>query len=205
MPTGRDRQGRQRAPSRPSGRAASPGGPRAAARSSGPSGSASRGRITWVSGSPNRALHSSRTGPVRGEHQASVERATERGAAAGQLGQDRPVEALEQLVGLVGEVRQRAVGAHPAGVRAASPSPSRLWSRAIGRASASRPSHRAIRLASRPSRRSSTTTGPSRRPTSIARERLVAQCVADRHALARGQAVGLDHDARGRAPRARGA
>ena len=37
--------------------------PAAAASSNGPSGAASRGRIACVSGSPNRALHSSRTGP----------------------------------------------------------------------------------------------------------------------------------------------
>ncbi len=66
--------------------------PRAAASRSGPSATASRGRIACVSGSPKRALHSSSTRPVVGQHQARVERATERGAAAGQLREDRPVE-----------------------------------------------------------------------------------------------------------------
>ncbi len=93
--------------------------PRAAASRIGPSAVARRGRIACVSGSPKRALHSSRIGPVGGQHEPGVQRATERGPASGQLGQDRPVDRLEQGHGLVvGQVRDRAVGAHPAGIRA---------------------------------------------------------------------------------------
>ncbi len=56
---------------------------------------------------------------IRREHQTRVERATERGAAPGQLGQDRAVEEPKQVLpGLIGQLRERAVGTHPAGVRA---------------------------------------------------------------------------------------
>ena len=66
---------------------------------------------------PGVALEQDRA--VRRQHEASVERATERGAASGQLGQDRAVEPVDQVIRrLVGEIGQRRVRAHPAGVGA---------------------------------------------------------------------------------------
>ena len=57
--------------------------------------------------------------PVRGEHQAGVQRATERGPAASQLGEDRFVDRGEQRRGpLVGQVLDRTEGAHATRVRA---------------------------------------------------------------------------------------
>ncbi len=57
-------------------------------------------------------------GTVRGQHEASVKRATERGAAAGQFGEDRAVESGDEIVRrLVREVGQGRVRAHAAGVR----------------------------------------------------------------------------------------
>ena len=54
---------------------------------------------------PGVALEEHRT--VLGQHQSGVEGATERGTAAGQLGEDRPVERLDDVGGrLVGEVRR---------------------------------------------------------------------------------------------------
>ena len=54
-----------------------------------------------------------------------------------------------------------------------------------------------MRLASRPTSRSSTTSGPLGAPIAIASSASLER-VADGHALARGQPVGLDHDARAR-------
>ena len=66
---------------------------------------------------PGVALQQDRS--VGGEHQPGVQRPTERGAAPGQLGQDRPVEALDEVVGrAIRQVRERRVRAHPAGVGA---------------------------------------------------------------------------------------
>ena len=56
----------------------------------------------------------------RGQRQPGVEQPAERGAAAGQLGGDRGHHVGDQLGGqLRRRPRQRGVGAHPAGVRAA--------------------------------------------------------------------------------------
>ena len=97
-----------------------------------------------------------------------------------------------------GRSGERAVRAHPARVRAAVAVERAACGRArAGRATASRPSHRAMTLASRPWSRSSTTTrspGASRAPAIAACG--LGEVVADRHALAGGQAVGLDHDPR---------
>ena len=85
-----------------------------------------------------------------------------------------------------------------------SPSSSRLWSRASGSATASRPSHSAMRLASRPCRRSSTTTQAtaSRRSLQTGRRGQLldgafglGRRIAHDHALACRQAIRLDHDA----------
>ena len=188
---------------------AGPRSPRAAASSSGPSATASRGRIACVSGSPKRALHSSRTGPSVGQHQARVERATERGAASGQLGQDRPVEAVEQgSAASSGQVRQR---------RCRRPSRRcsgrgrrrrrRLWSRAIGSGDRAPPVAQGDEARLAPGR-----AAPRRRPRPVAdglgrtgRSRRspvrLVERVADRHALAGRQAVRLDDDARAAAAR----
>ena len=116
--------------------------------------------MTCVSGSPSRALHSSRTRAVVGEHQAGVQEAAERRAAAGQLGQDRPVERSTRIAStaVVGQVGQRAEGAHPAGVRARVAVARAACGRGRRQRERPRPSHSAITLASRPSSRSSTTT-----------------------------------------------
>ena len=66
--------------------------------------------------------YSSRTRAVGGQHQAGVQEAAERDPAAGQLGEDRDVDRLDDGVDRrIVEVRQRRVGAHAAGVRAAVP------------------------------------------------------------------------------------
>ncbi len=55
--------------------------------------------------------------PVGGQHEARIQRATERRPAAGQLSEDRLVEVGQQRRSAgIGQVRQRAVGTHPAGV-----------------------------------------------------------------------------------------
>src|SRR4029079_5271081 len=57
-------------------------------------------------------------GPVNGQHQAGIERATEWGPATRQLGQDRAVEALDELVGcVIRQVFEWAVCPHPARIR----------------------------------------------------------------------------------------
>ena len=66
---------------------------------------------------PRVALEQDRA--VRREHQAGVQRATERRPAPGQLGEDRFVDRREQGGGLgVRQVLDRAEGAHAARVRA---------------------------------------------------------------------------------------
>ena len=83
-----------------------------------------------------------------------------------------------------------------------SPSPTRLWSWLVAIGSAVRPSTIEMKLASSPSRNSSITT----RAPALA-EGVAAEHVGDRglgfgqghrhdHALAGGEAVGLDHDRR---------
>ena len=75
--------------------------------------------MTWVSGSPKRALHSSRTGPSAVRMRPAYNAPRNGVAATGQLAQDRDVEAGDELRGaLVGQVGQRRVRTHPAGVRA---------------------------------------------------------------------------------------
>ena len=186
---------------RRSARAAPRESPRAAASSSGPSAPPSRGRIAWVSGSPKRALNSSRTRPVRGQHQPGVQGAAERRPAPGQLGQDRPVEASTRIRRrrVVGQVRQRAVGPHAAGVR-----PGVAVERAAcGRAR--RQGHGVAAVADRDDARLGTgqpllDDAPcarrirARTGWSMAASASVER-VADGHALAGRQAVGLDHDA----------
>ena len=116
--------------------------------------------MACVSGSPNRALHSSRTGPSVGQHQARVQGAAERGPATGQLGQDRAVDRGEQAR----RPRRRAdrrPGCRPPSRPCSVPCRRRRV--ACGRArpaarSPRRPSQSAMRLASRPTSRSSTTT-----------------------------------------------
>ena len=198
----------------PDAPSAGPRSPRAAASRIGPSATASRGRIACVSGSPKRALHSSRTGPSVGEHQAGVERATERGAAAGQLGQDRrggrppagPARPRRRAPGAgCRHPSRRCSGRGPRRAVACDRGPSAGRQRVL-------PSQMAMRLASRPTSRSSTTTQSRvRRPRLRRRARRelldrpfrLRERVADRHALAGHQPVRLDHDAAARRPRGR--
>ena len=100
-----DRRRRQRGRRCPASRSR----PRAAASSNGPSATARRGRITWVSGSPKRALNSSSRGPSAVSIRPGVERAAERRAASGELAKDRSVEPLDDVLdGLVREIRPAA-------------------------------------------------------------------------------------------------
>ena len=143
----------------------------------------------------------------RREHQAGVQGAAERQCRAGPA---RPERACGPRRG---EWR-RGCPADPArGCRRPSRPcsvrrrrrASRLWSRAGGRASASWSSHRAIRLASRPSEpllyhderlgRDAGRGCPGPTPRALSAASALDEVVADRDALARHQAVGLDHDA----------
>ncbi len=135
---------------------------------------------------------------VVGQHQAGVQRATERGAAAGQLGEDRPVEGLQERRD---RRRRRGPGAGCRRPCRRCSAPRRRRAGACGRgpagsASASRPSHEGdeARLAAA-SRSSTTTRAPRAASAAIERARRLVEVVADRHALAGGQPVGLDHDA----------
>ena len=113
-PDRRAREGRQpRSPATAARRSR-----RAAAASTGPSATARRGRITCASGSPSRALHSSRTGPSSVSISPAYRNPTNgvpRRASSARIG--RWTVATIGVDGLVGEVGQRRVGAHPAGVR----------------------------------------------------------------------------------------
>ena len=92
--------------------------PFAAASSSGPEGRGEPGQDHLCLGVAEPCVALEQDGPIGGEHQPGIERATERGAAPGQLREQRPVEPFDEVVrGLVGEVLERTVGTHPTGVR----------------------------------------------------------------------------------------
>ena len=79
-----------------------------------------------------------------------------------------------------------------------SPSKARLWSWAVPSKRQSSPSARTKRLASSPGMNSSMTTrapGPSREDR-VERGVRLGEGLGDGHALAGGEAVGLDHDRR---------
>ena len=117
------------AASGPAARSTPASDPSATAASASSRSPSSRGRIAWVSGSPKRQLNSSTLRAVVGQHQPRVEEALEGGAAGGQLAEHRPVDRLDELLRLPRRPgRHRRVAPHPAGVRAASPSSSRLKS-----------------------------------------------------------------------------
>ncbi len=145
---------------------------------------------------PRVALEEDRA--VRGQHQAGVEEAAERGAAArpsrrgsGDGRRPRPAPRPPSSRSGSGEYAPMPPVFGPR-----SPSHRRLWSRAAGRAAARVPSQTAMTLASRPSRRSSMTrAGASGRAPGEERRREVERLlgrVGDDHALARGEAVGLE-------------
>jgi hypothetical protein len=82
-----------------------------------------------------------------------------------------------------------------------SPSNARLWSPAVASGRAVLPSHRAKNETSSPSRQSSMRTSAPAAPKRPEKTSRTAACASanargDRHALARRQAVGLDHDRR---------
>ena len=69
---------------------------------------------------PETAVELEHLRAVVGQHEARVEHAGERSAAVRELRQHGPVNRIDELFNLsVAEPRDRRVGAHPAGVRAA--------------------------------------------------------------------------------------
>ena len=152
---------------------------------------------------PCVALEEHRTGP--GEHQARVERAHERGPATRQLGEDRAVDRRNELGdGLVGQVGKRAVRAHAAGVRAAVTVGEPLV------VAGKRQREGVAAVAQRDQRRflalepllhhHADADRALPWPVVVGKERVerlvrLPGVRADRHALPRRKAVGLDHDA----------
>ena len=108
--------------------------PRAAASSNGPSGAGQARQEDLRLRVAEARVALEQTGAVGGQHQAGVQRAPERRAAAGQLGEDRPWKRVDEVGGrVVGQVRQRASTAPmPPVFGPLSPSSRRLWSRASG-------------------------------------------------------------------------
>ena len=129
-PPGRSPTAARRAGSGPAepGAAARAGAPSAAASRSGPSGDGEPRQDGLRLRVAEADVELEQARAVGGQHQAGVEGAAERRAAPGQLGQDRPVDRSRgsRSTAVVVEVGQRRVGAHAAGVRPASPSPSAL-------------------------------------------------------------------------------
>ena len=159
----------------------------------------SRGSTAWVSGSPKRALNSSTFGPVGADHQARRRGRRGRGARAGHRRQRRPVHGVDDLLDLAAaEAGHRRVAAHAAGVRAPGRRRRSACSPGPGRA-APRSRRRRARAARAPRPRGTPRGRPSVSPkrrsakkTSTA-SRGLGLVGADDHALARGQAVGLEH------------
>ena len=146
-----DRDGRAgRRGSRPPARrpSAAARSPRAAASSSGPSGDGKPRQDACVSGSPKPRVALEQDSGRR--RSASGRRRARHGTGC-RGGPARPGWAGGSARGASPAASDRSgsgQGTHAAGVRAGSPSSRRLWSRASGRATASRPSQTAMRLAS---------------------------------------------------------
>ena len=151
-------------------------------------------------GVPEARVALEQDGPVVGQHQPGVEGASERSAASGQLGQDRAVECVEEaLGGVVGQVRQGAVCAHAAGVRALVAIEQSLV------VSRSRQRDRIATIADRDEARLAAAEplldddprrrGIGRRRQGQDRGLRLGRRFADRHALAGREAIGLDDDA----------
>jgi hypothetical protein len=139
----------------------------------------------------------------RVDHQAGVEESGEWHAVGDHAAHGR-LDHLAQhaRMHLGRDHRRRRVGAHAAGVRPVSPSPTRLWSCEVAIGSACSPSTIEMKLASSPSRNSSMTTREPAAPKALPAEHVADRGLrlVQRHrhddALARGQAVGLHHDRR---------
>ncbi len=114
------------APGHQSGRA-----PRAAASNHGPRATASRGSITCVSGSPSLALHSSRTGPRVGQHEAGIQEPPERvPRRASSVRMAAWVVRMTSSTSSAGRSGRREYAPMPPVFGPRSPSHNRLWSRA---------------------------------------------------------------------------
>ena len=194
--------GRRRGARRPSPRAARRAPPRAAAararRRAAAGSPASRGRRTGRCTRAGPGRRRSASGRRRGRRGTGVPRR----ASSARIG--RWKASSERLGLVVGQVGERAVGAHAAGVRAGVAVDAAACGRAPpagrprrGRRRARSGSPRARRAAPRRrpagDRRAGATPRARHRTARRSPGRLVER-VADRHALAGGQAVGLDHD-----------
>ena len=161
----------------------------------------SRSISTWHSGSPKRALNSTSFGPVGGDHHLAEEHAAVGRALGGDAGEGR----LDQPRARLPRPRRRSAPApaHRSPCRRCW-GPGRRRRRACGpgrRRTAGWSRRRRGRTARR-SRRPGTPRSPPARPAAPKRPPSASSIAAsavgavwrDDHALAGGQAVGLDHD-----------
>ena len=190
----------------PTDRTTAPRSPCAAASRTGPSGPASRGSDHLRLGVPEPGVALEER-PARGRSGSGRRRGSRgtasrgararRGSGGGPSRRCRPPRRARGPRAGCTRPSRRCSGP-------VSPSQSRLWSRAAGRATAAWPSVSAITVASRPNSRSSRTTRAA--PAGSAAPRLAGsryppssrigrgQVVAHGHALARGEPVGLDDE-----------
>ena len=186
----------------PARSAASARQPCAAARRSGPSAVVQPGKdhLRLRVAEPCVAFEQRRA--LGGQDQAGVEGTAERGAPAGELGEQRQVERRhDPCHGVIRQVRQRAVGAHPAGVRAGIAVTQPLVvagsRQGEGRDPVGEGDDARLRTA-QPllDHDPGSAVDGGRRPEDLLdRGEGLAEPVADRDALAGGEAIGLDHDA----------